>query len=594
VVIDAHQRQADRVLRWGRVMLVLLALGLAALLVRVVQLKLAPEPRLADAVGSPMSSRIEMARRGSVLDRTGRILASSTAGWRLFVDPEEVDDLSTIAVDLARIIQIDPIQIERRLVDHPGSRYVIVDHLLDDWQVDAVTAAKLRGIGLEPRLVREYHYGGLAAGVLGKVGFENHGLSGAEGRFDDALEPATGRLAYLRDARRRPLWIDPVGYQRGEDGHDLRLSLDVVIQELAEERLARAMREHRAGGGRLIVADCITGELLAVCDLLNPRKGSDEIASAEARGRDPAFRASRCVSDPYEPGSTFKPFIWSVATELGRARLEEILPIPEDGPHRTSRGRRIRDVKAYGPCSWRTVLVKSINSGMAIVAERLSEREMQSAVSRFGFGQPTRCGMPGETAGIVTSPRHWSHYTQTSVAMGHEIAVTPVQMVRGFSAFARDGTLPTLRITALDESVTGRQDEFRLIQRVLPVELVRTAREAMREVMTAGTGRLAESSQYQLFAKSGTAQLPKKGGQGYYEDRYVSSFIAGAPYADPRIVVLCVIDDPDRSTGHFGGAIAGPVVRDVVEGTLAYLGVPSDQPATAADQSPARTIAAVH
>jgi cell division protein FtsI (penicillin-binding protein 3) len=291
------------------------------------------------------------------------------------------------------------------------------------------------------------------------------------------------------------------------------------------------------------------------------------------------------VTDPYEPGSTFKPFIWSVATELKKAYPDELLPLPE-GPWRTPYGRTVHDAHYYGPSTWRKVLVKSMNAGMAMVAERMTHKEMQDAIHRFGFGEKTYCGLPGETAGLVTSPKIWKTYTQTSVAMGQEIAVTPLQMVHAFSAFARDGTMVPLRIVASDQTKSvqaqsladGRKPIADTPRRALPERIVMIVREAMKGVMEEGTGRQAQSKYYEIFGKSGTAQLPKRGGHGYWEDRYVASFIAGAPYAEPRIVVLCVLDDPDKSKGHFGGAIAGPVVRDVIDDTLSYLGVPPDQP----------------
>jgi membrane peptidoglycan carboxypeptidase len=161
--------------------------------------------------------------------------------------------------------------------------------------------------------------------------------------------------------------------------------------------------------------------------------------------------------------------------------------------------------------------------------------------------------------------------------MGHEIAVTPVQMVRAFSAFCNGGLLPTLRIALLP----GPDGRVMATPRtpVVPAAIALETREAMEGVLTEGTGRKAQSALYRMFGKSGTAQLPKPAGQGkgYFEDRYVSSFIAGAPFDHPRIVVLCVIDDPDRKHGHFGGSIAGPVVRDVIDESLQYLGVKPDQ-----------------
>ncbi len=575
---EIRLQQAQRTLAFGRVYVALIILAMIGLLGRVVQIKIAPDPRLEPSVGSAISSRVEIARRGDLLDRCGRVIATSTVGYRLFVDPVAADDPFTLAVDLAKIIRADPIKIDRKINERPNSRYIVVHNRLEDWQVEAVRRANLKGVGLEPMLVRHYPHVDLAANIVGKVGFEHQGLAGYEYLFDKELTPSPGKLTYLRDVRRKALWIDPQDYEPGRDGNDVRLSIDLVIQEIAEKRLRRAIDEHNAGGGRIVVLDCRTGEILAMADFLNTRPGWEEQTEDPARQIHPALGRNRCVTDPYEPGSTFKPFIWAVATELGRADPDEILPTPKGGGYRTSYGRLIRDVHYYGPMSWRMVLVKSTNSGMAIVAERMTHQEMQDAVQRFGFGQKTNCGLPGESPGIVTSPRQWRNYTQSSVAMGHEIAITPLQMVRAFSAFARDGTMPQLRITAVDPaSQSASSTAPMIIHRAISLPIVQITREALKGVMEEGTGRAAQSEKYHLFGKSGTAQLPKRQGKGYHQDRYVASFIAGAPYSDPRIVVLCVIDDPDRKKGHFGGAIAGPVVRDVVDETLTYLGVPPDK-----------------
>ncbi len=555
-------------------MLAAIIIALIGVLGRVVQLKISPDSRLAGAVGTALSSRDELARRGELVDRRGRIVAATTIGYRLFVDPKTVDDVQTIAVDIAAITGDDPIEIDKAICTRIHSRYVAVKPLLETWQVEAIKNAGLRGVGLEPRLVRHYPFDEMAASLVGTVGVDHVGLSGMELRYNEALVPSRGKLTYLRDAKRNSLWIEPDGYQPGKNGRDVRLSIDLIIQDIAEKRVDQAVEQHNAGGGRIIVLDCTSGEILAIYDALNARPGWDEQTDDPSREIHPALGRSRCVTDPYEPGSTFKPFIWSVATELGMADLDEVLPTPSEPAHRTSYGRRIRDSHYYGPSTWRRVLVKSMNSGMAIVAERMTYRQMQEAIGRFAFGEKTACGLPGETTGILTSDKDWSKYTQSSVAMGHEIAVTPVQMVRAFSAFARDGTIPSLRLAALSDE----EMEYRFIRRAIPESIALTVRGVMRDVMIEGTGRRAQSDRYQLFGKSGTAQLPKKQGGGYHEDRYVASFIAGAPYLDPRVVVLCVIDDPDKSKGHYGGAIAGPVVRDVIDETLSYLGVPPDKP----------------
>ncbi|MEM7229458.1 MAG: penicillin-binding protein 2 [Planctomycetota bacterium] len=566
--------QARRVAYLARLYVLGMLLALAVIVGRVVQLKLAPDDRLVASSNPTVSSQAELGRRGNLLDRRGRILATSSVGYRVFIDPMVVDDPHTIAVDLAAVLNDDPARIDQEISKRPDSRYIVVNHLLDDWQVDAVQNAKLRGVGLEPRLVRHYPHGDLATSIVGTVGFEHSGLGGFEHAFDTTLAPSRGSLEFVRDTKRRALWIDPEQYTPAQDGRDIRFSIDLVVQEFAEQRLQTCVDEHNAGGGRLIVIDCTTGEILAMCDTLREREGWDEFTSDEMRKTHPSLGRNRCVTDPYEPGSTFKPFFWAVATELGYATPDEMLDCPDHTGHRTSQGRLIRDSHYYGRVDWQTVLVKSMNSGMAIVAERMSHEELQESVSEFGFGRRTFCGIPGETIGLVTPRQKWTHYTQTSVPMGHEIGVTAVQMIRAFSVFARDGTMPALRITA----TTPDSEQFRAVHRIVSEETVRTTRAALRDVMMRGTGRRAQSELYQLFGKSGTPQLPKREGGGYHEDRYMPSFIAGAPFNDPQIVVLCIIDDPDKTIAHYGGAVAGPVVRDVIDHTLQYLGVPSDQP----------------
>jgi len=575
-ISEPRRLQAQRVAVWGNVFLIVVVIGMVGLLGRVVQLKLAPDSRLAAAVGSPMSTRKEMASRGDLLDAAGRVIATSTVAFRLFVDPESADDPTTLALDLAPLIKTDLIELDRKIAARPNSRYVVVKDVLQDWQVEAIKKARLKGVGMEPVLVRHYPHSDLAAGIVGKVGFSHDGLAGFEKVFDAPMTPTMGQLTFLRDVRRQALWIDPQDYDPGKDGQDVRLSIDLVVQEIAEKRLRRAVEEFNAGGGRMIVMDCRTGGILAMTDVLNYRPGWTEQIEDKFREIHPSLGRNRCVADPYEPGSTFKPFIWAVATELGKARLDEELQTPAHTGWRTSYGRMIHDAHYYGPMTWRMVLVKSLNSGMAMVAERMSHREMQEALRRFGFGAKTNCGIPGETAGIVTSPRKWGNYTQSSVAMGHEIAVTPLQMVRAFSAFCRDGTLPAMHVVSPQFAESRSPNQLRISRQAIPPAIVRTAREAMRGVMEEGTGRLAQSEKYQMFGKSGTAELPRKDRRGYHRDRYVASFIAGAPFEEPHIVVLCVIDDPDKKKGHYGGALAGPVVRDVIDETLSYLGVAPD------------------
>ncbi len=546
-------------------LLVLMALG--AGFYRVISLKI-DTPQELISIAIPRNSTItEIATRGSLLDRRGRILAGSRVGYKLFADPEGIKDLEELAFELGEKLQIPPADIERKIRQSSSRRYVVIVDLLEQWQVDLIRESSYKNVGLEARLVRSYPHGNSVASLVGLVGDEHTGLAGLEHSLNNSLDGTTGTIVRLRDSDKDTLWVDPINYKPKSDGDNVQLTIDVVIQEIAMNYLQAAVLKCNAGGGRVVVLDPKTGGILAMADILNPRENWTQEVSDPSRDIDPRLGRNRCLTDPYEPGSTFKPFVWSFATELGKATEDEILPTPSGSPHRTTFGRMIRDAHYYGPSTWQKVLIKSMNSGMAIIAERLTYEEMRSGITGFGFGSPTYIGLAGETSGIMTSGKNWSPYTQTSVAMGHEIAVTLLQMAQGFCAFARDGSLPQLRLIA------QKEPSVPIVKQAITPEIALITRNIMAKVMTEGTGRKSQSDLYDLFGKSGTAQLPRADGKGYFEDRYTASFVAGAPLLDPAVVVVCVIDDPDKKIAHYGGEVAGPVVRDIINDTLEYLGV---------------------
>lgn len=543
-------------------------LALSAGFYRVISLKVNTPEKLTSVAMPTNSKIIQLATRGALLDRRGRILAGSRIGYKLFVDPSEVENIEELAFELGEKLKLPPATIERKILERKNSQYVVIVNLLEQWQVELMRSSSYKSVGLEQRLVRSYPHGNSIASLIGLVGTEHIGLAGLEHALNHSLDGESGTLVRLRDAKKKQtLWVDPEDYYPKTDGKDVQLTIDVVIQEIATNHLRKEVLRCNAGGGRVVVLDPKTGDILAMTDILNKRENWTQEIYDPMREIDPRLGRNRCLSDPYEPGSTFKPFVWSIATELSKASVDELLPTPTGSPHKTSSGRIIRDAHYYGPSTWSKVLIKSMNSGMAIVAERLSNDEMRDGIIGFGFGTPTHLGLAGETSGIMTTSKNWSAYTQTSVAMGHEIAVTPVQMVQGFCAFARDGSFPQLRLIAKTEHSVP------IVKQAITPEIARTTRSIMGLVMTEGTGRNSKSELYDLFGKSGTAQLPRADGKGYFEDRYTASFVAGAPLENPAVVVICVIDDPDKKIAHYGGEVAGPVVRDIIDDTLEYLGV---------------------
>ncbi|MEI6023983.1 MAG: penicillin-binding protein 2 [Phycisphaerales bacterium] len=597
-ISQISEKQSSRIRAWSRVLIVTTATALLCITARVAWLKTTDDPRLMAAAGVHQSTAPELASRGQIVDRRGRVLASSLMGRRLFADPAMIWDRGWDRIRKGKLAEPDSLavgdpfkdaasaiggalgepskKIQTILNKRADDRYVQLADMLTPEQVDAIHALNIPGIGIESRPIREYPAGDLAAMVIGRVGLEQSGQAGAELRHNAEVRGKDGQLVFLRDVKRQPLWIEGNDYQPPRDGVDIRLSIDLVAQEIAERLLQEGVKEWNAGGGRAVIMDVQTGDILAMADVLHPRKGWKEVTTDPSRALHASLGRNRNVTDPYEPGSTFKPFVWATATELGVFKPETIVNLP-NGPYVTKFGRVIRDVKYPGPVTWKKVLVKSLNGGMAAAAERMKFSDMQNMVQRFGFGQKSGVGIPGESEGLVTTPKKWSVYTQTSVCMGHEIGVTPIQMVQAFSAFCRDGSMVPARLSLGTE---GADNQYSVpSKRVMPEAIALTARDAMEGVMTEGTGRKAQSEFYRMFGKSGTAQLPKPKGQGkgYFEDRYVSSFIAGAPFDNPRIVCLVVLDDPDKSKGHYGGSIAGPVCRKMIDATLNYMGVEPDQ-----------------
>lgn len=599
---------------------------MGVVLARVVQLQLAPGEQLSLHIQDRVTRRAQIAPRGDIVDRRGRLLASTRVGYRFFVDPtaltapygeviESVSDLSGMPQEEAaeRIIGAVAANERRAAEGQPLLRYASVGGVLDEHAALAARKLKHKGLHLERRSVRESPMYATAS-LVGKVGVDHDGLLGAELAYDSDLEPAPGHLDYVRDSSGRPMWVEPTGYTPPDKGNDVRLTIDAYLQEMAHEELERGVIEADAAGGRLVMVDPSSGDILAMVDFVRTGMNLEEPPAREhlsgrvvepdstghryrtirqdpGRMVHPSLARNRCIEDVYEPGSTFKSFVWASLVERQICVPDEVFDT-HDGVWATDYGRAIRDVTPKPYLTWREVLIHSSNIGMVQGAQRHSFSAMRSDLMRFGFGQRVNIGLPGESPGIVTPPSKWSKYTQTSIASGYEIAVTPLQITRAFCAFARTGdlagTVPNLRLRQRDD--IAPDEEIRL--RVVPAWVSYLTRDTLQNV-----GRMMEERMrrrfpdepktlHSIFGKSGTAEIPRPDGKGYFKGQYNSSFLAGAPTDDPRIVLVVVIDDPGpeqvRKRMHYGTAVAGPVVRRVVRRALEYLGVPAGQDAVAA------------
>ncbi|MEM8835620.1 MAG: penicillin-binding protein 2 [Planctomycetota bacterium] len=594
---------------------------LACVLVRVAWIQLDPPEQLAEFLDDRTVSRGDRPPRADVVDRRGRVLASSRIGRRIFVDPLGIE--RPYAETLTRVCEIaglDPSEVfprvARRLAYNEAppegkgpSRYVSIGRVLDDSTALRVEAAKITGVHLERRFVRESPAGTALAEIVGVVGIDHDGLVGVEASADERLRGEHGRITYVHDSRGKPMWIRPGAHVAPQPADPLRLTIDLHIQGIAQRVCDAGVIEMDAASVRALVVDPRTGEVLAMADARRdppdaiawqPDPDSDVATYdpdqryrviepwTEAQRAIPSLRRNRFVSEVYEPGSTFKPFAWAAVLQAGAIDAGTELDT-EQGVWQKGR-RTITDVHPHDALSWHDVLVYSSNIGMAKGVERISHPALRDAVRAFGFGDSTSLGLPHETPGMVAPIKRWNDFTQTSVSFGYNIAVTPVQMARAFSVFARPGetlgTLPSLKLLA--DEFTGSSFDVRV--RVLAPAVATAARSAMQRVAERMSERAERNHEdlrdfpYTLFGKSGTAELAVpswwKAGRGYLDKQHRSSFVAAAPIDSPRIVVLVIVDDPGpelvANRRHFGSATAGPLLMRITRETLEYLGVPHD------------------
>ena len=554
---------ANRVLWVGIVMASVIAVCYVGLMVRVVQLQTNPNEKIVKKLNKQYSKAKLIERRGTITDRKGRPLAVTTVAKRLFIDPQLIKDRGVFSDVIYHELGYDPMWIEKMMNKNPKSRYIVIDKRVSEKRIAVIKKLKLAGLALEDTLVRDYPQGRTAGQLVGFVGAEGVGLAGLELTYDKRLNGIKGDFKYLRDARGKALWVEDASYNPQQDGENIRLSIDIVIQEMVEDVLKRTVNYYKADVGMMVVMDVRTGEILAMANTpgFDPR---------DFRNQKQEMQKNKCVTDVFEPGSIFKPIVWSGLSQLGAVKPGETFNT-ENGRWRTPYRRVIKDSHGYSKLTWEGVLIKSSNIGMSKASSRVGNKDVYEIVKAYGFGAKTGSGLIGEENGIVWPVKKWTKYSKHSMSFGQEISVTALQMVRAIGAIANDGVMLRPTIEAID----GVDWDQRIVkQRVLSSNIAQYTKETMRKQVVEGGGRNANSKLYEVCGKTGTAELPNTKSGRLMKNRYFSSFIGFAPMEDPRLVVGCFVRDPDKKIGHYGGYVSAPAVREILEKSLMYLGVP--------------------
>jgi len=524
------------------------------------------------------------ALRGSILDCNGRTLAGSQRRPSLIVDPSRVTDVRAACRRIETVLGVDADWLERRITERRGRRYFRVKRRLSDRErARFERASVMRELGaffLEDEPLRVHPLGRSAAHVVGYVGADQRGLAGVELTCDELLTGKDGSRTAIVDSRRRRLEPVPDAALPAVDGCDVVLTIDAYLQSRAQFHLAQAVETHNAEWGTALLMDPDSGEILAMA--VTPDFDPDAPIRPDAEGRelDAEFERIRnhAIADQFEPGSIFKPFVAGPAVSDEQASLDEQFEI--NGPTHAFGTRIVHDTHPHAVLELASILSKSSNIGMAMLGEKLGAERVHDYVARFEFGRRTGIRLPGEHSGALHALRDWTRYSVQSVPFGQEVAVTPIQVLRAFLAFCNDGLLYQPRIVRAvlraDGSVRKDYSQPVVVRRVMRAEAVRDLRRrALVEVVNSGTGTRAQLADYQVFGKTGTAQIARRDGRGYEPGAYVGSFMGGAPADNPRLAVLVSLYHP-RGGKYYGGTVSAPAAREILADGLAYLHVPRD------------------
>jgi len=506
--------------------------------------------------------------RGSIYDRHGKVLAINMDVPSVFGVPASLDDPSGVARDLSPVLRVRAGEIEKKLKQERS--FVWIARKLDPEQGRRLERMPLEGIGVVMEGQRFYPKGPLLSHVLGFAGMDSQGLEGIERRYDPSLRGEKQMVVLQRDALGRTVFPKGLHEQAPSAGHNVILTIDEVIQYIAEKELEEAVTATRAKGGIVIVMEPRTGAILAMA--VNPRFDPNTVQTISAdRWR------NRALTDTYEPGSTMKIFVAAAALEE-KVMEPETLVYGENGRMVVAH-TVIHDHDRLGWMTFAQVIQRSSNIGSVKTATALGAERLYRWLRAFGFGERTEIDLPGEVTGLIKEPRNWERRSLASIAMGQEIGVTALQLVTAVAAIANGGWL--MKPYTVSEI---RDEKGRVVVQVSPQvrrqpispETVHTLSKILEGVVTHGTGSKAAVPGYRVAGKTGTAQKidPKTG--AYSSHLSVGSFVGYVPAEDPRLAIVVVIDEPQ--TEAWGGVVAAPVFRRVAEQALQHLGISSQEP----------------
>lgn len=559
-----------------------MTIAFCAVSARLVQFQLDPDMRFDKEDLKHVGKKMIERPRGSIYDTNGRVLATNRQVPTLAVDPSRVEDPKALTDFLAARMDMPRDEIYERITRKgengrpmklvylqrrmPSEDYARLGNLED--------SPEAQGLMLQYEDERYYPEKELASQVIGFANREGVGAEGIEASFNSRLFGESGEMLMRKDGAKRFLGKEAWDYRAPTGGDDVYLTIDSRLQYTLEQELDNAMERTGATRSMGLLMDPHTGAILAMAT--RPSFDPNEFS-----GVDPELRRNRVVTDFFEPGSVFKIVTASAALELGLVTPET--PIDCMGGRFNPYGVKVyTDTHHANVIPFSETFAQSSNVAAIKVAALLGPERLETWIRRFGFGEKTGLEVQLESPGYFRGRDSWSKLSLGSLPMGHEIGVTMPQLARAFSVLANGGELvrPHLvdRIVDQDGNVTYQFDTSDR-KRVLSEQTAAIMRELAYEVIVSdeGTGKRAAILEYRVGGKTGTAQIARTDGPGYYHDKYNAVFAGFAPVDDPKITAVIVVQEPDFKTKkHYGGFAAAPVFRETVRDALVRMHVPAD------------------
>ena len=509
------------------------------------------------------------AERGAILDANNEVLAHNTPVETVVADATHINNRDAVIPLLRDALDIPLSELSEKLEGE--RRYIVLKREVPIAAAAALReklrAQNLRGIYFERDTTRIYPNGSMLCHVIGFTDFEHRGIQGVESSMEEYLHGQDG-YRFIEHNRAGQEIVLYRGQERvSRDGYQVHLTVDLNLQNIVENEIDAAVREYNPQKATIILMRPQTGEILAMAN----RPNFDLNLRSEAK---PEQMKNRAIIDMMEPGSTFK--IVTAAAALNEKKVRPDTTIFCENGIWNFGGRPLHDHKAYADLSVQDILVKSSNIGAAKLALSIGEQKFYEYIRRFGFGDRTGIELPGEIPGVIRPPQTWSKISITRIPMGHEVGVTPLQMMVAMATIANGGKLVTPRIV---KSVTAGDGKTittfspTVLRQVISPETAAQVGNALRGVVSdRGTAAAAAVPGFTISGKTGTAQKVDPKG-GYEQGKYVVSFSGYLPSDHPEFVGIVVLDDAKTSKPelNYGGLVAGPIFSRIAEKAARYL-----------------------